>query len=133
MGRAKDLEELYQWIYDNKYEDDQIGLLNFTELFPEKIEYDMEEEIINNKLPVDKNYIEKNEPYFRHYPGYGNIQSLFFITFNNYPKKYINDFYDFSKLVVTKTKYNTAIFTLTFSTFLAGTFGIFLAPELNAF
>lgn len=93
IGRPKQLLELYNWIYENKYDDDQIGLRNYINKFPHKIEADFESKIIFNKIPVDNKIVTKT-PYFMHFPGHvNNPRNILFKNCEEENKKYIKDYY----------------------------------------
>lgn len=95
MGYCKDLQNLYEWIYDQEYDDDQVGLREYTNTYPNKIFYDINSVIIYNKNISELNDqdIYDNPPHFRHYPGYGKHPKVFGKTFDKDVQKYIQDNY----------------------------------------
>lgn len=115
MGYPKELEELYQWIYDNNYNDDQVGLREYTNTFPEKIYYDINSIIIYNRRITDQEDKDINLPHFKHYYSYSGFGKLLGVTFNDDVKKYIKDSYSLEP-IESKNTINNLKFTIGFST-----------------
>ena len=91
VGRAHALSKMYRWCLDNNYTDDQIGISNFIDNFPNNVALDHQNVIsfhdnwgstgilsINeetNQLHVNRNELNTN-PYFIHFPGFLAWSSL---------------------------------------------------------
>lgn len=46
-GYAKDLKTMFSWILENNYKDDQLGVCNYVNRFPEKVYMDIHAEILH--------------------------------------------------------------------------------------
>jgi hypothetical protein len=46
-GYAKDLKTMFTWILENNYKDDQLGVCNYVNNFPEKVYMDIHAEILH--------------------------------------------------------------------------------------
>jgi hypothetical protein len=91
MGYSNDLLLLYKWIYDNNYEDDQMGLREYIKTYPENIYMDINSEIVYNKM-MHESFDNELNPYFMHFPSSDNT-SLIDITMEEYYKEHINEYY----------------------------------------
>jgi hypothetical protein len=72
MGPAEDLKTMFQSMMDSEDTDDQIAVIHYMTRAPDKIDLDIEEHIIRNKLkPRTKLPDEdgKRGPGFVHFPG----------------------------------------------------------------
>lgn len=47
VGKAKNLLRAFKWIFDNNYNDDQLGLANYTNKYPELVHLDYEANILH--------------------------------------------------------------------------------------
>ena len=109
------MEEMLQWIYDGEYAGDQIGLREYTKVYPEKIYYDLNSEIISNTLPLDfSSYIK--DTYFRHYPAMKTWKMLQY-TYDKDLQKYVKNNLSSYPIEIEKSDKNNLNFVLGFSIF----------------
>jgi hypothetical protein len=87
-GYASDLKDIYQWMYDNNYTDDQFGLGNYVITFPDKVATDCDAKLLHTStfgVNAGVQYIHKqandsptlaelngNRAYFLHISGQAN-------------------------------------------------------------
>jgi hypothetical protein len=87
-GYAQDLKEIYQWMYDKGYTDDQFGLGNYVITFPDKVATDSDAKLLHSStfgVNAGVQYLHKqandsptlaelngNRAYFLHIPGIAN-------------------------------------------------------------
>lgn len=89
MGYPKDLYNMYKWIIDNGYADDQVGLRNFINTYPEKVYLDYKSEFVFTKLSIENENTFNS--YFLHLTGLKTCSSVG-ISFDSYYAKYIPNY-----------------------------------------
>lgn len=123
IGKVKNLKNVFKWMIENNYEDDQLGMSKYTNQYPNLVHLDYQATILHtstafvNGSLYDNDIQKKDEPtfhelfgfssYFLHFPGH-NISKgqkyIYDIIYKLFEHKIIDeDIFDLYKIQKTST------------------------------
>jgi hypothetical protein len=103
-GRAKSIADMWTWILENKFTDDQLGVCKYAVTFPERIELDLHAQLLHSSTfgvnaGIQSIHIQKHDsPTFAELMGCG----AFFLHIPGNKNKGQSNIYNMVKLVLEK-------------------------------